>query len=152
MAFCCELCIRKTTNFLVVLAPQVGLEPTTLRLTAECSAIELLRHVRFFPDAGYYIKSEWGCQAQIRGKATFYRVVKLRGELPRERGFPGVFCCGGAWRAVTPSAARCRRCTARWCGRRRTSPPSRCWSAPSCSRRGRRPRRRALRPWRGSNR
>ena len=25
-------------------APQVGLEPTTLRLTAECSAIELLRH------------------------------------------------------------------------------------------------------------
>ncbi len=26
-----------------LLAPQVGLEPTTLRLTAECSAIELLR-------------------------------------------------------------------------------------------------------------
>ncbi len=24
------------------MAPQVGLEPTTLRLTAECSAIELL--------------------------------------------------------------------------------------------------------------
>ena len=30
------------------LAPQVGLEPTTLRLTAECSAIELLRN-NFFP-------------------------------------------------------------------------------------------------------
>ncbi len=29
------------------LAPQVGLEPTTLRLTAECSAIELLRNVTF---------------------------------------------------------------------------------------------------------
>ena len=28
-----------------ILAPQVGLEPTTLRLTAECSAIELLRSV-----------------------------------------------------------------------------------------------------------
>ena len=28
-----------------LLAPQVGLEPTTLRLTAECSAIELLRNV-----------------------------------------------------------------------------------------------------------
>ena len=28
------------------LAPQVGLEPTTLRLTAECSAIELLRNVQ----------------------------------------------------------------------------------------------------------
>ena len=27
------------------LAPQVGLEPTTLRLTAECSAIELLRNM-----------------------------------------------------------------------------------------------------------
>ena len=25
-------------------APQVGLEPTTTRLTAECSAIELLRN------------------------------------------------------------------------------------------------------------
>ena len=28
-----------------LLAPEVGLEPTTLRLTAECSAIELLRSV-----------------------------------------------------------------------------------------------------------
>ena len=27
------------------LAPQVGLEPTTLRLTAECPAIELLRNI-----------------------------------------------------------------------------------------------------------
>ena len=34
------------------LAPQEGLEPTTLRLTAECSAIELLRNIaetRFYP-------------------------------------------------------------------------------------------------------
>ena len=29
--------------FMVFMAPEVGLEPTTLRLTAECSAIELLR-------------------------------------------------------------------------------------------------------------
>ncbi len=37
---------RKRRRLLVVdfLAPQVGLEPTTLRLTAECSAIELLRN------------------------------------------------------------------------------------------------------------
>ena len=28
----------------IKMAPQVGLEPTTLRLTAECSAIELLRN------------------------------------------------------------------------------------------------------------
>ena len=31
---------------LIIKAPQVGLEPTTLRLTAECSAIELLRKIR----------------------------------------------------------------------------------------------------------
>src|ERR1700742_3187364 len=30
----------------VLMAPEVGLEPTTLRLTAECSAIELLRIMR----------------------------------------------------------------------------------------------------------
>ena len=28
-------------------APQVGLEPTTTRLTAECSAIELLRNIGY---------------------------------------------------------------------------------------------------------
>ncbi len=33
------------TNDAEEMAPQVGLEPTTLRLTAECSAIELLRSV-----------------------------------------------------------------------------------------------------------
>src|SRR5258705_7540854 len=33
--------------FLTKLAPQVGLEPTTLRLTAGCSAIELLRNKLF---------------------------------------------------------------------------------------------------------
>jgi hypothetical protein len=33
-------------KLLIYLAPQVGLEPTTLRLTAECSAIELLRSVQ----------------------------------------------------------------------------------------------------------
>jgi hypothetical protein len=33
------------------MAPQVGFEPTTLRLTAECSAIELLRSVETGPKA-----------------------------------------------------------------------------------------------------
>src|SRR5664280_2103128 len=33
------------------MAPQVGLEPTTLRLTAGCSAIELLRSVCALPTA-----------------------------------------------------------------------------------------------------
>jgi hypothetical protein len=32
-------------KWLKEMAPQVGLEPTTLRLTAGCSAIELLRSV-----------------------------------------------------------------------------------------------------------
>jgi hypothetical protein len=32
-------------NLMMFMAPEVGLEPTTLRLTAECSAIELLRSV-----------------------------------------------------------------------------------------------------------
>ena len=38
---------RKTPDLTsgAFLAPQVGLEPTTLRLTAECSAIELLRNM-----------------------------------------------------------------------------------------------------------
>src|SRR5271157_2766984 len=31
------------------MAPQVGLEPTTLRLTAECSTIELLRSIALVP-------------------------------------------------------------------------------------------------------
>jgi hypothetical protein len=35
----------KFLKCLICLAPEVGLEPTTLRLTAECSAIELLRSV-----------------------------------------------------------------------------------------------------------
>ena len=30
-----------------LMAPQVGLEPTTTRLTAECSAIELLRNIGY---------------------------------------------------------------------------------------------------------
>ena len=40
-----DLAASHIVDFKVFLAPQVGLEPTTLRLTAECSAIELLRSV-----------------------------------------------------------------------------------------------------------
>ena len=39
-----DLAASHLIDFKVFLAPQVGLEPTTLRLTAECSAIELLRN------------------------------------------------------------------------------------------------------------
>jgi hypothetical protein len=38
-----NLAASHLADFIGFLAPQVGLEPTTLRLTAECSAIELLR-------------------------------------------------------------------------------------------------------------
>ena len=38
--------VQKSPSFRMdFCAPQVGLEPTTLRLTAECSAIELLRNM-----------------------------------------------------------------------------------------------------------
>src|SRR5579875_658740 len=54
------------------LAPQVGLEPTTLRLTAECSTIELLRSsgCRF-----YLIKPARFCQ-RARGFLYFSLVAK----------------------------------------------------------------------------
>jgi hypothetical protein len=39
--------LKRCANLSNLLAPQVGLEPTTLRLTAECSAIELLRNILF---------------------------------------------------------------------------------------------------------
>ena len=37
---------KKRLTTVSLSAPQVGLEPTTLRLTAECSAIELLRNMK----------------------------------------------------------------------------------------------------------
>ena len=45
-----------TGNYLPVgeMAPQVGLEPTTLRLTAECSAIELLRNMDGVETCSFY--------------------------------------------------------------------------------------------------
>ena len=36
---------KETTKVVSFLAPQVGLEPTTLRLTAGCSTAELLRNI-----------------------------------------------------------------------------------------------------------
>jgi hypothetical protein len=38
-----DLAASHLIDFWVFLAPQVGLEPTTLRLTAECSAIFLVK-------------------------------------------------------------------------------------------------------------
>ena len=55
------------------MAPQVGLEPTTLRLTAGCSAIELLRSVtaRLAPLATTFIISPARrCENHPRDKET----------------------------------------------------------------------------------
>ena len=63
-----DLAASHLIDFIVFLAPQVGLEPTTLRLTAECSAIELLRsdHQSFtnLADGARLVKATWagrGC-------------------------------------------------------------------------------------------
>ena len=47
-----------------VMAPQVGLEPTTFRLTAERSAIDLLRNILLYSlrNIGYYITLRRCCQ------------------------------------------------------------------------------------------
>ena len=64
------------------MAPQVGLEPTTLRLTAGCSAIELLRSVLGARPEGaasfvviYNIigGGVWGFQSCARQRATLGR-------------------------------------------------------------------------------
>ena len=60
------------------MAPQVGFEPTTLRLTAECSAIELLRSVVDTPERSasefpLSIISLLGCQVNTRLSALFRR-------------------------------------------------------------------------------
>ncbi len=51
------------------MAPQVGLEPTTYRLTAGCSAIELLRNSNINYRAGRQIRQD--TKALARGKATY---------------------------------------------------------------------------------
>ena len=66
------------------MAPQVGLEPTTLRLTAGCSAIELLRSVlgaRPEGAASFVVIHNiigggvWGFQSCARQRAALGRLV-----------------------------------------------------------------------------
>ena len=45
--------LKFVVSMLSCLAPEVGLEPTTLRLTAECSAIELLRNDHEVPGGDF---------------------------------------------------------------------------------------------------
>ncbi len=53
------------------LAPQVGLEPTTYRLTAGCSAIELLRNKI---DSGSDLLSRGSCPSTIGAGGLNFRV------------------------------------------------------------------------------
>jgi DNA-binding beta-propeller fold protein YncE len=66
-----------------VLAPQSGLEPETLRLTAECSTIELLRS----KVAGlfYYTKAKHGCQTFRRAFSWCLRYRIEKASHPHER-------------------------------------------------------------------
>src|SRR5438067_8419923 len=68
-----------------ILAPQVGLEPTTLRLTAECSAIELLRNTvthgsKLKPCANHFYNktlcSRQGVIPIIREEPSTFRAFK----------------------------------------------------------------------------
>ena len=123
-------------------APQVGLEPTTLRLTAECSAIELLRHVRIFPDANHYIKTGAKCQGLIAAqtKFTHRRDFRLKRAARRKRALRApakavrVICGGPARRDPCGAASLSslsRRPGRTW--RRRPSGSPRCWRRPrSC--------------------
>ena len=57
------------------MAPQVGLEPTTLRLTAECSAIELLRNMKcgsdlFFRAVTSQVSSTYWSLTSVFGMGT----------------------------------------------------------------------------------
>ena len=60
------------------MAPQVGLEPTTLRLTAECSAIELLRKIFALVENGIIIPRSTGFVNTL--KASFLKkLIKFIG-------------------------------------------------------------------------
>ena len=63
------------------LAPQVGLEPTTLRLTAGCSAIELLRSGKPLRDSAIWITGGSGvCQVALRGRSGSFSSCLTRAE------------------------------------------------------------------------
>lgn len=52
MAQIAIFCIGKSLYPLILLAPQVGFEPTAYRLTAERSTTELLGNIKFFVALG----------------------------------------------------------------------------------------------------
>ena len=118
-------------------APEVGLEPTTLRLTAECSAIELLRNVaceaRMMPQGHLvYIKvGEWGqsLTGRLAGCSTAtesLNVLKLRdnesGRRDKQAGIGSYSSMRAHWTSFLASISFCffpfsaRLCATKCCG------------------------------------
>ena len=103
MGFCGVGILPGGCKLLILLAPEVGLEPTTLRLTAECSAIELLRSVLA---GGHlvlcrYIKCDGVRQKLLAALRPAFQVEKMMHRTPafanspgRTHGFPDVLFCG----------------------------------------------------------
>jgi hypothetical protein len=85
---------REIRKGLMDLAPQVGLEPTTLRLTAGCSAIELLRTTGG-KQARYYKRTTW------RVNRRFESLFKATGEDDTSLQRPKVRCCRNGKMAVS---------------------------------------------------
>ena len=63
-----------------LIAPQVGLEPTTTRLTAECSAIELLRIMESGSDL-----SSRAVSSQVLSALESLRQSRTKKEQPKGR-------------------------------------------------------------------
>ena len=123
---------------LILLAPQVRLELTTLRLTAECSAIELLRSV-VAPrlEANLKIrKLTDGCQGKTGVGGVYGRYLQTGCVLGRAGRCCAVF---GQWgRVVSSSGARARavQSSSKWV-RAVPSSGNRCvpcrpWAAGAC--------------------
>ena len=77
-----ELTCKKLLQ--VAFTPRVGLEPTTLRLTAECSTIELSRNIFypafqqvFFILEGYTFKTAYTITS-IHASTVFFRIIRSR--------------------------------------------------------------------------
>lgn len=58
----------------LIMAPQVGFEPTTLRLTAACSTAELLRNINDY--VTYFIKYEIVCQHFLKKNSKLSKKIK----------------------------------------------------------------------------
>ena len=87
------------------LAPQAGLEPATLRLTAECSAIELLRNITarllYCSDAWLSSKNPRFCVFQYPSPRRFSKLTRMH-----SKGSTPLQSSCSTWANSTPCAAQ----------------------------------------------